>query len=49
MNPLKKLSGIPVGKVLKRLLKKPVLALLRMLEEEVDENWQRSQGSGDVR
>lgn len=40
---LPQLAGKSLGKVVKRILKRPVLALLRWLEADVEENWQRSQ------
>ena len=41
---MKQLAGVSVGKVLKRVLKRPLLWLLRMLSEEVDANWQQGKG-----
>ena len=40
----RQVAGIPVGKVVKRILKRPLLWLLRALSDEVETNWQRGQG-----
>ena len=42
-----KLEGIPVGKVVKRILKRPVLWLLKWLSDDVTANWTRKGGPGN--
>lgn len=42
----RQIVGVPVGKVLKRLLKRPLLWLLKQLTDEVEENWRQGQGPG---
>ena len=39
-----KLAGTSVVVVVKRLLKRPLLALLRWVVKDVEENWQRRKG-----
>ena len=41
---MKRLEGIAVGKIVKRILKRPLLWLLRWATDEIDAKWQQGQG-----